>query len=87
MELQRRKEKEKRREEQEKYRGGSHTSRIKTNRKDEEADHLDPMDPASYSDVPRWVEIGLMENSVKIAHIRGYLKRMRAERIVNTQFL
>ena len=51
LEIQRRKEKEKRRDEQDKYRSGS---RGKPNRKNEE-DHLDPMDPAAYSDVARYV--------------------------------
>lgn len=62
LEIQRRKEKEKRRDEQDKYRSGS---RGKPNRKNEE-DHLDPMDPAAYSDVARgsWSS-GLTEDSTK----------------------
>ena len=55
LEQQRRKEKEQRKEEQEKYRGGSHTLRTKSNKKDDDGDRLDPMDPAAYSDVPRYV--------------------------------
>lgn len=62
LEIQRRKEKEKRRDEQDKYRSGS---RGKPNKKNEE-DHLDPMDPAAYSDVARgsWSS-GLTEDSTK----------------------
>jgi len=62
IENQRRKEKERRREEQEKYRLGSRgKSKQKTN-----DDHLDPMDPAAYSDVPRgsWSS-GLTEEGTK----------------------
>ena len=50
IEMQRRKEKEKRREEQEKYRSGPRTKSKQKNNDD----HLDPMDPAAYSDVPRY---------------------------------
>lgn len=62
LEMQRRKEKEKRKEEQDKYRGGS---RLKHSKKNED-DHLDPMDPAAYSDVSRgsWTS-GLTEESTK----------------------
>ena len=53
IEMQRRKEKEKRREEQEKYRSGSRT-KFKQKNND---DHLDPMDPSAYSDVPRYERV------------------------------
>lgn len=53
--MQRRKEKEKRKEEQDKYRSGS---RLKHSKKNED-DHLDPMDPAAYSDVSRYINYDL----------------------------
>lgn len=49
IELQQRKEKDRRREDQDKYRGGSKT---KSNKKNE-SERVDPMDPSSYSDVPK----------------------------------